>query len=96
MPDHLHLLLSPSSTVSLLDFLRGYKSRSTRLAWQHDHRGALWQARYYDHFLRNDEDVLIAVDYIVNNPVRKEIVAQSSQYPYCGSFVYELWPQPAG
>ncbi|MCL4535759.1 MAG: hypothetical protein M1370_11455 [Bacteroidetes bacterium] len=82
--------------MSLLDFVRYYKSRSTRLAWQYDHNGDLWQARYYDHFLRKDEDILVVVDYIVNNPVRKGIAVQSSEYPYCGSFVYELWPQSAG
>jgi putative transposase len=90
MPDHLHLLLSPTRSTSVFDFVRVYKSLSTRLAWQHEHAGRLWQARFYDHFLRKDDDVRRVVDYIVSNPVRAGIVTHWCDYPFCGSFVYEL------
>ena len=90
MPDHVHLLIGPSSTVSVADSVRDFKSRSTRLAWQYGCKGAIWQTSYYDHFLRKDEDLQVAVDYILNNPVRKGIVEEWRQYPYSGSLVYEL------
>ena len=90
MPDHVHLLISPSSTVAIVDFVRDFKSRSTRLARQYGCKGAVWQTSYYDHFLRKDDDVRVAVDYILNNPVRKGIVDEWRQYPLSGSLVYEL------
>ena len=90
MPDHLHLLIAPSQTASILDFLRDFKGLSTRIAWERGHRGKLWQARFFDHFLRKDEDLRRAVDYIVNNPVRKGMVIDWRDHPYCGSQVYDL------
>ncbi|HEY7066049.1 MAG TPA: transposase [Chloroflexota bacterium] len=90
MPDHLHLLLSASAQTSIFHFVRDFKSRSTRLAWQHGQIGKIWQARFYDHLLRTDEDVEWVVDYILNNPVRKEIVGDWRDYPFSGSSVYAL------
>ena len=90
MPDHVHLLMSPSSTASIVDFVRDFKSRSTRLAWQYGYKGAIWQTSYHDRFLRKDDDVQVAVEYILNNPVRRGIVAEWRQYPFCGSLVCEL------
>jgi hypothetical protein len=88
MPDHLHLLINPSQETSIVDFVRDFKGRSTRLAWQHGHRGKIWQARFYDHFLRKDEDIETVVHYILNNPVRAEIVSDWRAYPFCGSRWY--------
>src|SRR5437867_114678 len=46
MPDHLHLLLSPAEGGSVFDFVGSFKSLSTRLAWQYDLSGKLWQRRF--------------------------------------------------
>ena len=90
MPDHAHLLLSASETKGIIEFVREVKSRSTKLAWQHGYRGAIWQRSFYDHFLRRDEDCLVVARYIVDNPVRKGIVEHWGDYPFSGSLVYEL------
>ena len=49
-------------------------------------KGKLWQASFYDHVLRKDEDLLETVKYIFNNPVRKKIVAHYLDYQLSGSF----------
>jgi putative transposase len=90
MPDHLHLLLSASERTSLFRFVGAYKSLSTRLAWQHGHHGRLWQDRFFDHFLRREEDVEHVIQYILNNPVRAGLVGEWLDYPFCGSLVYKL------
>ncbi len=90
MPDHIHLLISPSPQVSLVDFVRAFKGRSTRLAWQYGYPGKIWQRSFYDHFLRKEEDVHRVVDYILNNPVRQGIVDDWQEYPFSGSLVYNL------
>ncbi len=90
MPDHLHLLLSPSPQVSLIDFLRALKGRSTRMAWQYGYQGKIWQRSFYDHFLRKGEDVHRVVEYILNNPVRQEMVNDWQEYPFSGSLVYNI------
>ena len=90
MPDHLHLLISPSGETSIVDFVRDFKSMSTRIGWQYGHQGKLWQPRFYDHFLRQDEDLERAVSYVLNNPVRAGIVDDWRTYPFCGSLLHDL------
>ena len=90
MPDHLHLLISPSEQESIIDFVREFKAISTRMSWQHGFNGTIWQQGFHDHFLRRDEDVELAERYILGNPVRKGMVQNRHAYPYCGSPVYDL------
>ncbi len=85
MPDHLHLLASPIRGASLVDFVRAFKSRSTRLAWSWGQAGTIWQPRFYDHFMRGDEDTRHIAEYILNNPVRRGIVSEWREYPWSGS-----------
>ena len=90
MPDHPHLLLSPSELVSVVDFVRDFKSRATRVAWQCGHVGPVWQSGFYDHILRKDEELSIAAEYILNNQVRKGVVVDRRKYPFSGSLEYDL------
>ncbi len=90
MPDHLHLLIGPSQESSIMDFLRDFKSLCTRAAWEQGHVGRVWQPRFYDHFLRGEEDLRRVVEYLLGNPVRKGMVAEWRDYPYCGSLVFDL------
>jgi len=90
MPDHVHLLISASDKKGIVEFVRETKSLSTKMAWQHDYNGTIWQRSFYDHFLRKDEDCRIVANYIIRNPVRAGIVEHWKDYPFCGSLVYEL------
>lgn len=90
MPDHLHLLLSPSEALSIIRLLQDSKSRSTRVAWGFGLVGRIWQSSFYDHFLRTDEDIQVAVQYILNNPVRASLVEAWRDYPFCGSNVFAV------
>ncbi len=84
MPDHLHLLVSPDdSRISVSRFIGGFKSKSTRLAWE---RGIdkLWQNRFYDHILRKREDLNETAQYILNNPIRKGMVQAYKEYEFSG------------
>jgi len=44
----------------------------------------LWQARFFDHVIRNDKDLRENLDYIAMNPVRAGHVSQPWFYPYTG------------
>jgi len=50
----------------------------------------LWQAGYYDHVLRRDEDLQNVLQYVFNNPVRKQMVSCFMDYPHLGSFAVEI------
>jgi REP element-mobilizing transposase RayT len=44
----------------------------------------LWQARFFDHVIRNDEDLRENLDYIAMNPVKAGYVTRPWFYPYTG------------
>jgi hypothetical protein len=50
----------------------------------------LWQRSYYDHILREDEDVVGVARYVLENPVRAGLVTEVIQYPFHGSFVMNV------
>jgi len=83
MPDHLHLLTTPSVTeASVLAFADRFKGLSTRESWRFGWRGKLWQPRSYDHVLRRNEDVEKVCEYILANPVRRGLVENPDEFPW--------------
>jgi len=81
MPDHLHLLISPRGT-NLSEVLSAWKSYTGHLLRKDGLVGSCWQRGFYDHALREEEDVQRAAEYIVNNPVRKGLVEKWRDYPF--------------
>lgn len=81
MPDHVHLLLAPISE-NLIHLIGRWKSYTSRLIWEKEYKGKVWQRSFYDHALREEEDIIKVAEYIVCNPVRKGIVQDCTDYPY--------------
>jgi REP element-mobilizing transposase RayT len=50
----------------------------------------LWQPGYYEHVLRKEEDTNEVLRYILNNPVRKGLVAHDLDYRYSGSMAMNI------
>jgi putative transposase len=84
MPEHFHLVLAASESCSILDFVNAFTSRTTRTLWAYGYAGAIWQRRFYDHFVRRDEDLAAAVEYVLYNPVRAGLVADAREHPFSG------------
>lgn len=97
MPDHLHVLVQGLDTTSdLLAFIKRLK-QSTGYEFRKRFHRNLWQKKFHDHILRENETVQSVAAYIWMNPVRKGLCANPSDYPYSGSFVLD-WknaPTPA-
>ncbi len=74
MPNHVHLLISisnneevilPSPKINtVIQHLKGFASK--RIG------SSIWQARYYDHVIRDDKDYLTRWNYIDKNPCKWE------------------------
>jgi REP-associated tyrosine transposase len=80
MPDHLHWLLADASEME--STVRRLKSVSTRSAHVSGWSGPLWQRSYWDHVVRRAEDLERLARYIVENPVRRGLVAEAERYPF--------------
>jgi len=84
MPDHVHWLFELRSD-GLSACLQRFKSRSARAVNSiRTTEGAVWQAGFYDHMLRDEDDLLAQAQYIIDNPVRRGLVGNPHQYPHWG------------
>ena len=82
MPDHVHALLQLGEKP-LPVVIRTLKSVSaSALNRSIGRSGGFWQAGYYDHALRKEEDLVGIARYIVANPLRSKLVAKVGDYPY--------------
>ncbi|MDD5383814.1 MAG: transposase [Gallionella sp.] len=75
MPDHLHwlMVLHEGKLSEVVQLLKG---RSAHAIGQ-----SIWQANYYDHAVRQDEDLRKMARYIVANPMRAGLVEKIGDYP---------------
>jgi REP element-mobilizing transposase RayT len=77
MPDHLHALLSfPSSGKPLKLVVSKWKE------WTAKQLGIVWQRDFFEHRLRQDESRRAKADYILQNPVRKNLIPRSEDWPF--------------
>jgi len=77
MPDHLHWLFSLTGKYSLSSTVGQFKQNSARSLG-----GPIWQKGFYDHAVRQHEDIRALARYIIANPLRAELVERVADYPY--------------
>ncbi len=72
MDDHAHAILRPQGEYSLSRTMQTLKSYTTRELWRLGIRqGAVWQKDYFDRIIRNENDMLEKMQYILNNPFKR-------------------------
>jgi putative transposase len=88
MPDHVHLVLFPPEGMKLGLVIREIKSRSARRYFATARIGApeatrvFWQRRCYDHNCRTPETVREKIQYCHNNPVKRGLVSEPSEWEW--------------
>jgi valyl-tRNA synthetase len=82
MPNHVHAVLKPYEGIELPDILHSWKSYTASRANELlGHTGAFWQSEYYDHLIRDQEDFIHQVNYILSNPTK----AGLGDWPWVGA-----------
>jgi putative transposase len=83
MPDHLHCIwrLPPEDADFSTRWLLIKQFMTHRLSGRMAKR-PLWQARFWEHCLRDERDVAQHIDYIHFNPVKHGYVKQVCEWPY--------------
>src|SRR4051812_7011770 len=92
LPDHLHAIWSLpendsdfSRRWSLIksSFSRALPAASSRTARHIEKREkGLWRRRYWEHVIRNENDLQRHIDYIHFNPVKHELVSRVVDWPH--------------
>ena len=96
LPDHLHCLWTLPTADHRYSlrwakikeaFTRAYvgaggrEGRQTASRVRHRER-AIWQRRFWEHTIRDEEDLKLHLDYIHWNPVKHQLVAMPKDYPW--------------
>ena len=93
LPDHLHCILElPEGEADFAGRWRLIKAGFTR-AIPNDDKGVspsretpgergVWQRRFWEHLIRDEEDYLHHMDYVHMNPVRHGLVSRVIDWPY--------------
>jgi REP-associated tyrosine transposase len=90
MPDHVHMLVEGGHPAAdFRELVRIFKQRSS-FAWKQRNGTALWQRSYFEHVLRDDEDTSGVAKYILENPVRANLVERPEDCPFLGSKTMEV------
>ncbi len=80
MPDHFHLLISPTLTLErALQLIKG--GFSFRAKKELGFAGEIWQKSYYDQRVRDIDGYLAFREYIHRNPVKRGLVTEPALYP---------------
>jgi putative transposase len=89
MPDHFHILLSVDGKdiSSLIKKIKLSFSSNYRKALN-IREGRVWQFRFWDHIIRNQEDLNHHIDYIHYNPVDHGKVSNPSHWRYSSFMNY--------
>jgi putative transposase len=81
MPDHFHLLVTPTLTLEgALQLIKG--GFSFRARTDLGFGGEIWEKSFYDHRVRDWEEYCAFRLYIHLNPVKRGLAATPEQYPY--------------
>jgi putative transposase len=71
---------NPMLNDSLSTMIRWYKGRTTYEINKLIHKKFQWQGRFYDHVIRNDEDLDRVREYIGNNPLNWELDEENVEF----------------
>jgi putative transposase len=93
MPDHMHLFVCGPNDFELgrwmgmlkqcLEKVAGFTTSPAGRPLQKN----IWQRRFFDHVLRNEESYSQKWEYVRNNPVRAGLVTDADESPFAGEII---------
>ncbi len=104
LPDHIHMILTLDNAKNYPKIIRNIKQYFSKRCdvkyyvnyLQSKSREAegyfpIWQKRFFEHTIRNEKDLAMILEYMVNNPVKHGLVENREDWKY-SSFYKRLHP----
>lgn len=88
MPNHVHVLVTPSVRHPLSDLVHSWKSfTSNAINRLLGRSGTLWEREAFDHLVRSERDLVRLLAYVEQNPVAAGLCAEPGQWEFssCGA-----------
>jgi len=71
MPNHIHVVFQPIGSYTLAIILKSWKTftslNANRILGR---KGRFWQKEYYDHLIRNENELAQTIQYVLKNPIK--------------------------
>jgi putative transposase len=88
LPDHFHTIINNGSeTIS--DVIHRFKVRYVAQFRKNFRPGRVWQNRFWDHIIRDENDLRQHLDYIHYNPVKHGLISDPFEYEHSSLRLYE-------
>ncbi|MEI6810347.1 MAG: transposase [bacterium] len=92
MPDHIHLFVKlPPEGITLPKWLQALKAILGKELLRQGQQKPHWQEGFFDHLFRTGNSYSEKWEYVRQNPVRKNLVSKSDDWPYQGEIVTIMW-----
>ena len=91
MPEHLHVLLTPSSTQTIercAQCIKGGFSHEVKKQFA----GEVWQTGFHEHRVRDEEDFRRQLGYIAANPAKRGLIEWAFVHTW---YLDQIDPMPA-
>ncbi|PHS33223.1 MAG: transposase [Sulfurovum sp.] len=91
MPDHIHMIITPKDVMDYPKIIRAIKynfSRHFHLEEEQSYSRykrkikPIWQKRYYEHTIRNENDYVRCLEYMQNNLLKHGYVDNGEVWEY--------------
>ncbi len=88
MPNHVHALVAPNPGIPAPLIVQRWKSISARAVNRLlDRDGALWQANYFDRYMRDEAQLTATAEYIERNPVVAGLVERPCDWRWSSAWM---------
>jgi putative transposase len=81
LPDHLHVVVCPG-TRSIPEWVRSFKTHTSKLLAGVGHVRNVWQPGFYDHLVRNESEYATLLQYVRQNPLEAGLVNDAGEWPW--------------
>ena len=93
LPEHLHMILTPQNVEEYPRIIKSIKYNFSKKYHPNEeleqsmsrHKRAMksvWQKRYYEHTIRDEEDYHRCLEYIQNNPLKHGYTQEGEEWKY--------------
>jgi putative transposase len=90
MPNHVHLIVVPSSADGLCRGIgEAHRRYTRRVNFREGWRGHLWQGRFAS-FVLDDPHLVTATRYVERNPLRARLVHRAEDWPWSSAAAHVL------
>jgi putative transposase len=87
LPDHFHAVLQVGDE-SISDVMHRFKIQYYHLHRRHFGPGRVWQNRFWEHVVRDQEDLNKRINYVHYNPVHHGLIADPFAYTMSSAGLY--------